>query len=70
MITLTERFKELGEKASYHYADDTCKEWGLGDKAKAQALFIFDSNPKMQPELRKVATGFLWTLSIDRPDEA
>ena len=67
MITLTERFKELGMQASYHYADDTCKEWGAGDKAKHQALKIFDDNPALQPELRKIAADFLWTLEIDRP---
>jgi len=64
-----EQFKELGMLASFHFADDTCQEWGQATTAKNKALKIFDDNPALQPELRKVATGFLWTLSLDRPQQ-
>ena len=60
-------FREAGNLASYHYADDSCKEWRLGDEAKRKALALFDSHPELQAEMREQARGFLWSLSMERP---
>lgn len=59
-----EQFKKHGDKASYHYADDSCREWGLADKEKANAIAVFDSNPSEQEEMRRVARGFLWGYEL------
>ena len=67
-MDILENFKELGEKASYHYADDTCKEWSLGDKAKSECLEIFDANPDLHNTMRAIAKGFLWSLGFERRD--
>ena len=63
-----ERFKELGEKASYHYADDSGKEWSLGNKAKLECLEIYDANPDLHNTMRAIAKGFLWSLKFARKD--
>lgn len=60
-------FKRLGGVASYHYADDSTKEWGEGDKAMKSALKIFDEHPEFQWKFRELAKGFLWSLTSYRP---
>ena len=65
-----EQFKTHGMSASYHYADDSGKEWNLGDAEKAKALAVFDENPDHQAEMREVAKGFLWAydFTLKRPN--
>ena len=60
-------FKKHASMASYHYADDSCKEWGLADRDKASALAIFDAHPEDEEMLREAASGELWSLSSARP---
>ncbi len=55
-------FQQHGSNASFHYADDTCREWGAAHREKNKALEIFDNNPKLQAEMREIAKGFLWSL--------
>lgn len=62
-----DEFKRAGMDASYHYADDSTKEWGLARKAEREALRLFDAHPEHQDEMREVAKGFLWSLNIERP---
>lgn len=57
-----ERFKEHGNRASFHYADDTGHEWSLGDVEKRIAIEIFDTNKELQREMREIARSFLWSL--------
>lgn len=66
-----EQFKQHGNQASYHYADDSCKEWRLADAEKAKALAVFDANPSDQEQMRAVARGFLWAHELTqlRPAE-
>ena len=68
MNKITEEFKKLGMSASYHYADDSGKEWRLADSDKKQALELFDNNPDLQDEMRTAARGFLWSLKQSRPE--
>ena len=67
-MSILDDFKKHGMKASFHYADDTGKEWGSGDAEKRKALAIFDANAAMQGEMRELAKQFLWTLCLDRPE--
>lgn len=63
---LTE-FKRLGAKASFHYADDSCKEWDLAYGAEREALRLYDEHPELEDEMREIAGGFLWSLEWKRP---
>ena len=69
MNDILERFKKHARDASYHYADDSTKEWGLGDREKRQALELFDANPDLQPAMRDAAARELWSLNRERPLE-
>ena len=64
-MTKLEDFDYLGRTASYHYADDSCGEWKLGDIAKEAAIELFKANPDLQEEMREIAKGFLWSLPKD-----
>ena len=61
-------FVTHGKDASFHYADDSGKEWGQGDIDKRAALAIFDAHPEMEAKFREAAKGFLWSLSSERPE--
>ena len=65
---MIEQFKKHARAASYHYADDTGKEWDLAKKEKNIALEIFDNNPDLQEELREIARNDeLWSIDTERP---
>ena len=67
--SLIEEFIELGNTASYHFADDTYSgEWLLGFAAQHKALAIFDAHPELQDEMRK-RQKFLWRLNSERPNK-
>lgn len=65
---ILDQFKDYGNTASYHYADDTTSEWGAGKRAECNALELFDDNPTLQDDMREIAKGFLWSLSMKRPE--
>ena len=65
--SLIELFDELGSKASYHFADDSGREWEQGTTLKRYALKLFDACPELQSEMREKAKEFLWSLQRDRP---
>jgi hypothetical protein len=63
MVDIFEKFQELARKASFHYANDTTKEWSLGDEAKRQAIELFDNaSPNLQKQMREVVRNQLWSL--------
>ena len=64
-----EQFRNHGSTASHHYADDTTGEWGAGRRAEGKALDLFDNNPELQLDMRKIAKGFLWSLNSKRPEK-
>lgn len=62
-------FVKLGEKASFHYADDSTSEWHLGDTSKHKALELFDlSDSDTQRQMREKAK-FLWSFEMARPSK-
>jgi hypothetical protein len=61
-------FQELGQRASFHLADDTGDEWPQGYSLQAKAVKLFDAHPELQRDMRKIATDFLWSLTFFRPD--
>lgn len=62
-----EQFEGLGKDASYHYAGDM-SEFSAGVALERQALKLFDTHPELQKDMREIAKGFLWSLSISRPE--
>ena len=62
-------FKTHGRKASYHFADDSGVEWQNGYASKKAALKIFDENPELHEQMRKIAVDFLWSLKTSRPSK-
>ena len=68
LLSIPEQFKKHGMYASFHYADDTASgEWRMGRDEELRALKLFDSNPKLQAEMRVIAEDFLWSLKSVRP---
>lgn len=65
-MNVLEQFKEHARACSYHYADDTCKEWGLAAREKREALRLFDINPELQAEMREIMNGELWANEFKR----
>ena len=66
-MTVLEKFTQLGQQASYHYAADRTSEWRLGTPLEREAIAMFDANPELQAQMREVAKGFLWSLELRRP---
>ena len=66
-MTVLEKFEQLGQQASYHYAADRTSEWRLGTPLEREAIAMFDANPELHAEMREIAKGFLWSLEMRRP---
>jgi hypothetical protein len=62
IMNALEEFIALGNLASFHYADDTTKEWGRGDECKRQAIDVYKSHPELHEQMKHAAKEFLWTL--------
>ena len=60
------QFDHAGRQASYHYADDSTREWKQGDDWKKKALDIYDAHPELHLRMRVIAHGFLWSLETER----
>ena len=56
-------FKHYGLRASYHYADDSTKEWRYGAMAKDKAYKIAAAYPQCEEQFKEVAQNFLWSYS-------
>lgn len=60
-------FERLGRSASCHYADDSTKEWGAGDRDMEASLKLFDKHKHLHNKMRLIALSFLWSLKTKRP---
>ena len=61
MNPITEQFCKLGNEASFHFADDSTSEWGIGSGLKKKAMSLYWNNPALQDEMETHA-DFLWSL--------
>lgn len=60
-----EEFERLGMKASYHFADDTCKEWDQGNAAKQAAMKLYYAGTEEEKvQMLLVSKKFLWSLKM------
>jgi hypothetical protein len=65
MNEIVKQFKDLGFKASYHFADDSGKEWHLGNDLQKQAMDLFFANPDDQAEMLEISKEFLWSMRME-----
>ena len=56
-----EKFWALARRASFHFADDSTKEWGMGSRRESEALAMLDRHPEWWQEVRE-NWGELWSL--------
>ena len=57
------KFRELANTASYHFADDSGREWQSGYAAQRQAEELFAQYPEFQEDLRQAAKSYLWSFN-------
>lgn len=55
-------FKDYGQIASYHFADDTGREWSHAHSLKNRALELYKENPNLQDAMREISKNFLWGI--------
>jgi hypothetical protein len=63
---ILKEFTDLGMSASFHYADDSGKEWTLANDQKRKAEQLYIQNPDLRPRMEEIAFGFLWSLDTAR----
>ncbi len=53
-------FRERAASASYHHADDSCREWHLAKPHQARCNEIFEQgDDELKAEIRKIAGEYL-----------
>lgn len=57
------QFHKEGKDASYHYADDSGKEWYQGTLARDRALAIWRKNKHLTEKMLYLSRDFLWSFS-------
>lgn len=67
---IIEQFDALGRSASYHYADDSGKEFHAGADKEKEAMALYHAHPELEAEFRAKAFKFLWSLDITLRYEA
>jgi hypothetical protein len=55
------KYRTLARKASYHYADDSTSEWGLGDRAIEEAIKLFKAMPAEDQKIVLETHNELWS---------
>lgn len=63
-LAILSSFEQHGKAASYHYADDSGKEWHLGVLERDKALAIWRKHKYLTEEMKVIGKGFLWSFNI------
>jgi hypothetical protein len=69
-LTPLNQFAHHGMLASYHYADDSAKEWGMAVEEVSKAMQLYQAHPELREAMRATAENFLWALDFKRKAEA
>lgn len=69
MTSPLEEFASQARSASFHYADDSAKEWGLARKCKARCEELYKNNPDLREEMVQISKGELWGNEFRRDIE-
>lgn len=62
MNDLVEKFKTLAGQASFHYADDSCKEWGQARECEYECRYLWERHPELRKEFEKIMAKQLWVM--------
>ena len=62
-LRILREFEKAGKAASYHYADDSGKEWRLGALEVDKAVTLWRENKYLTEEMLEIGKGFLWSFS-------
>ena len=68
--TILDEFKKKASSASYHYADDSCKEWGQAKSCVRICRDILKNYPEYRADLIKIANKQLCALEITKGFDA
>ena len=60
---IVSEFAHEGMTASYHYADDSGEEWGLGSLHQDRAIALWKAHPELTPRFLEIGRKFLWSFS-------
>lgn len=61
---ILEQFKKAGLDASFHYADDTGKEWHLAYPLVEKCMKLAKEYPELHTEMAEIAKHFIFLMSF------
>ena len=63
-------FQRLANSASFHYADDSGREWPLGKADENEAMRLYHGYPHLQSEMDCIGNMQLWNFKkrANKPD--
>ena len=66
---ILEEFKKCGLDASYHYADDTGKEWHLAYPLVEKCMKLAKEHIELHPEMAEIAKNFGQSIDDSELDQ-
>lgn len=66
---ILEEFKKAGLDASYHYADDTGKEWHLAYPLVDKCMKLAKEYPELHEEMAEIAKHFIFLMTFKKEGE-
>ena len=66
---ILEEFKTYGMDASYHYADDTGKEWKFAYPLVDKCLKLVKEHPELHEEMKEIAKHFIFPMIFKKEGE-
>ena len=66
---ILEEFKKAGLDASFHYADDTGKEWHLAYPLVDKCMKLAKEHVELHPEMVEIAKHFIFLMSFKKEGE-
>lgn len=66
---ILEEFKKAGLDASYHYADDTGKEWHFAYPLVSKCMKLAKEYPELHTEMAEIANHFIFLMTFKKEGE-
>lgn len=66
---ILEEFKKAGLDASFHYADDTGKEWHLAYPLVDKCMKLAKEHPELHTEMAEIAKHFIFAMSFQNESQ-
>ena len=66
---ILENFKTYGMDASFHYADDTGKEWHLAYPLVEKCMKLAKEHTELHTEMAEIAKNFIFLMSFKKEGE-